>query len=62
MIIKWECRNFTWPSFVQYGKLAEKGIQEVGGQMRVMKLAIEGYVQAEIPLDHPIMPWLVEAA
>ena len=30
--------------------------------MRVMKLAIEGYTQAEIPLDHPIIPWLVESA
>ena len=30
--------------------------------MRVMKIAMEGYLQCEIPLDHPIIPWLVEAA
>ena len=30
--------------------------------MRVMKIAIEGYTMCEIPLGHPIIPWLVEAA
>ena len=65
--IKRESETQTIPELSPKGDsqsngLAEMGVQEVAGQMRVMKIALEGYTQSEIPLDHPIIPWLVEAA
>ena len=42
--------------------LAEKGIQEIAGQVRVIKFSMEAAYQCKIPIDHPIMPWLVEWA
>ena len=46
----------------QSNGLAEKGIQEIAGQMRVIKLSMEAAYQCRIPINHPIIPWLVEWA
>ena len=42
--------------------LAETGVQEVAGQIRVIKLGLEAALQCQIPIDHPIIPWLIEWA
>ena len=44
----------------QANGLAEKGVQEIAGQIRVLKLGLEANYQCTIPVRHPIMPWLIE--
>lgn len=40
--------------------VAERAIQSVEAQVRVLKLAVETRWGVEIPAKHPILPWLVE--
>ena len=37
----------------------ERAIQDVEGQCRTLRKALEDRVQAKIPLKHPITPWLI---
>ncbi len=40
----------------------EKAVQDVTGQLRTMKLALESRVQVKVPDDLPIMEWALEHA
>ena len=42
--------------------MAERGVQTVEGQIRVLKDAFETRVGAQIPSNHNILAWLVEFA
>ena len=44
----------------QSNGLAEEGVQEVEGQARTLKIALEGRLKVTIPTELPIMMWLVE--
>ena len=46
----------------QSNGIAERAIQSVEGQTRVLKDALEGRLKMRIPAQHPMMPWLVEWA
>ena len=37
----------------------ERAIQEVQGQVRTIKSAVEGRYKEEIAPDHPAIPWMV---
>ena len=38
----------------------ERGIQDVEGQARTIKLAFESHTGANVPSDHNIVPWIIE--
>ena len=40
----------------------ERGIQDVEGQARTIKLAFESHTGATVPSDHNIVPWIIEYA
>ena len=40
----------------------ERGIQDVEGQARTIKVAFESHVGVEVPSDHNLVPWIVEFA
>ena len=40
--------------------IAERAVQSVAEQVRVLKASLEGKLQARVPGSHPIMCWLVE--
>ena len=40
----------------------ERGIQDVEGQVRTLKLALESHIGEQFRSDHHIIPWLVEYA
>lgn len=40
----------------------ERGIQGIGGQVRVLKDALEARLGCKVPVDHDILAWLVEYA
>ena len=42
--------------------LAEKGVQDVAAQIRLLKLAIEAKLQCKIPINHTIIAWIMEFA
>ena len=42
--------------------VAERAIQSVQGQVRVLKLALEDRLQVKIPHRHPVVPWIMEYA
>ena len=44
----------------QSNGIAERAIQSVEGQARVMKNALEDRLGVRLPAKHPIMPWLFE--
>ena len=37
----------------------ERCIQELGGQVRTLRVALEERLRTTIPLSHPIVPWLI---
>ena len=41
---------------------AERAVQQIEGQVRTVKLALEDRLQADIPSGHPVMAWLVSHA
>ena len=41
---------------------AERTIQLIEDQARILKLALEDHIGAQIPCDHPIMGWIVDHA
>ena len=41
---------------------AEVAVQEVKGMVRTLRSALEFHISAKIPIDHPIIPWLVRHA
>ena len=46
----------------QSNGLAEKGVQEVEGQARTLKIALEGRLKVNLPSELPVMMWLIEHA
>ena len=42
--------------------IAERAVQQLEDQIRTMKLAPEARLKVRIPMDHPIMAWMVEHA
>ena len=38
----------------------ERCIQELGGQVRTRKVALEEHLHVTIPLSHPIVHWMIE--
>ena len=40
----------------------ERCIQELGGQVRTLKVALEDRLQTRIPLSHPITHWIIKHA
>ena len=40
----------------------ERGIQDIEGQARTIKLALEAHIGGSIPSDHNLIPWIVEYA
>ena len=42
--------------------IAERAVQQLEDQVRTMKLALEARLKVRIPMDHPIMAWMVEHA
>ena len=42
--------------------MMEDGVNQVKGMIRTLMLALEGRIQGDIPVHHPIMLWLVEHA
>ena len=41
---------------------SKRGVKRVKGMVRTLMLALEGRIQGDIPVHHPIMLWLVEHA
>ena len=41
---------------------AEKAVQEIAGQIRLLKLMLESKLQCKIPVGHPIIAWIIEFA
>ena len=46
----------------QSNGMIENGVQVVKGMIRTLMLALEGRIQGDIPVHHPVMLWLVEHA
>ena len=42
--------------------MAEKTVQEVEGQARTLKMALEGCLRCSIPSETPVIMWLIEHA
>ena len=40
--------------------MVENGVKQAKGMIRTLMLALEGRSEGEIPVDHPVMLWLVE--
>ena len=40
----------------------ENAVKQVKGMIRTLMLALQARIQGEIPVDHPVMLWLVEHA
>ena len=40
---------------------AERAVQTVEDKVRAHKAALEARIQARIPVEHPVMKWLIES-
>ena len=54
--------ELTHPGESQSNGLAERGIQLVEDQVRVLKIALERAIGARVPSEHPVLAWMVEHA
>ena len=68
-LAKVECKDFnqlTQEQSAAYDLQAnggtEVGVRLVRGLLRTLKLCLESRIGKFIPVDHPIMPWMVEHA
>ena len=46
----------------QSNGMIENGVKQVKGMIRTLMLALDGRIQGDIPVHHPVMLWLVEHA
>ena len=42
--------------------VVEKGVQDAEHQVRALRLSLEARLNSKIPINHPIIPWLVQHA
>ena len=42
--------------------IAEREVQQVEDNLRTMKSAYEACVNARVPMNHPVMTWMIEHA
>ena len=54
--------ELTMPGESQSNGKAERAVRSIEDQVRTLKAALETHISARIPVDHPVMEWIVEHA